>query len=160
MPRHRARTSRLEQHPPERRLLGAGLGRRQVVHHGRLSQSSAHLTVLPASASFRAVLEDGLLEDVAYLFSLLSDSTRLRLVRELHESGELTVGELAARTGQTLANASQHLVRLAAAGLIERRRHGKHVLYRVEDPRLEQLCDVMCARASEGVVARRASWTS
>ncbi len=95
------------------------------------------------------MLPDALLEDVAHLFSLLGDPTRLRYVRELHESGELTVGALAERTGTTLANASQHLARLSAAGLILRRRAGKHVLYRVEDPRLEQLCDLMCARAQE-----------
>lgn len=99
------------------------------------------------------MLPDSLLEDVGYLFSLLSDATRLRLVRELHDSGELAVGELAARTGVSLANASQHLVRLATAGLIARRRTGRHVLYRIEDPRVEQLCDLMCARARERALA-------
>ena len=101
-----------------------------------------------------------MLEDVAYLFSLLGDPTRLRLVRELHDGAELTVGDIALRTGTTVANASQHLVRLAAAGLVLRRREGKHVLYRIEDPRIEQLCDLMCDRAAEGVVARRPSWAS
>ena len=95
------------------------------------------------------MLPDGLLEDVAYFFSLLSDPTRLRLVRELHGSGEQTVGELAARTGTTMANASQHLVRLSHAGLVLRRRDGRHVLYRVEDPRIEELCDLMCARVQQ-----------
>lgn len=103
------------------------------------------------------MLADELLEDVAHLFSLLSDSTRLRLVRALHDAEELTVGEIAVRSGTTLANASQHLARLAAAGLILRRRAGKHVLYRVEDPRIEQLCELMCARAAEGRVVRRVS---
>lgn len=100
------------------------------------------------------MLEEGLLEDVAYLFSLLGDASRLRLLRELHESGELTVGALAGRTGTTLANASRHLVLLAAAGLVLRRREGKNVLYRVEDPRVEQLCELMCAQAEGGAVAR------
>jgi DNA-binding transcriptional ArsR family regulator len=91
------------------------------------------------------MLPDELLEDAARLFSLLGDPTRLRLVRELHDAGELPVGELAARTGTTLANASQHLLRLAAAELVERRRAGKRVVYRIVDPRLEQLCDTVCA---------------
>jgi DNA-binding transcriptional ArsR family regulator len=95
------------------------------------------------------MVPDDLLDDVAYLFSLLSDPTRLRLVRELHEAGELPVGELADRAGTTLANASQHLGRLSQARLVLRRRNGKHVLYRVEDPRIEQLCEIMCASVQD-----------
>jgi DNA-binding transcriptional ArsR family regulator len=91
------------------------------------------------------MLPDELLEDAARLFSLLGDPTRLRLVRELHDAGELPVGELAARTGTTLANASQHLLRLAAAGLVGRSRAGKSVVYRIVDPRLEELCHTVCA---------------
>jgi DNA-binding transcriptional ArsR family regulator len=99
------------------------------------------------------MLPEEMVEDVAYLFSLLSDPTRLRLVRELHVAGELPVGELAERTGTTLANASQHLGRLAQARLVLRRRAGKRVLYRVEDPRIAELCDLMCARAQEPLVS-------
>jgi DNA-binding transcriptional ArsR family regulator len=95
------------------------------------------------------MVPDELLEDVAHLFSLLGEETRLRLVRELHASGELTVGELAARTGTTLANASQHLARLCEAGMLLRRPRGRHVLYRVGDPRVEQLCRIMCASVQE-----------
>jgi DNA-binding transcriptional ArsR family regulator len=91
------------------------------------------------------MLPEELLEDAARLFSLLGDPTRLRLVRELNDAGELTVGALAARSGTTLANASQHLLRLAAAGLVGRRRAGKSVVYRIVDPRLEHLCDTVCA---------------
>ena len=105
------------------------------------------------------MLPDDLLEDVAYLFSLLSDPTRLRLVRVLHEGGELPVGELAARAGTTLPNASQHLARLSHARLVLRRRDGKRVLYRVEDPRLEQLCEIMCASVQDRLSPRSAGVT-
>ena len=103
------------------------------------------------------MVPDDLLEDVAYLFSLLSDPTRLRLVRELHQAGELPVGELAGRAGTTLANASQHLVRLSHARLVLRRRAGKNVLYSVGDPRLEQLCALMCAGVRERAAGAVAS---
>ena len=96
-----------------------------------------------------SVVPDELLDDVVRLFSLLGDGTRLRLLRELHEVGELSVGALAERTGLTLANASQHLARLAAAGVVGRRRVGKSVRYRIEDPRLEQLCETVCASVRE-----------
>jgi DNA-binding transcriptional ArsR family regulator len=103
------------------------------------------------------MLPDELLEDAARRFALLGDPTRLRLVRELHASGELTVGALAARAGTTLANASQHLLRLAADGVVGRRRAGKSVVYRIVDPRLEQLCDVACASIRERAQSRPAA---
>src|SRR5688500_13448284 len=95
------------------------------------------------------MVPDALLDEVARLFALLGDPTRLRLVRELHESGELAVGDLAERTGASVANASQHLARLPAAGVVARRRDGKNVLYRIDDPRLEQLCDTVCSGIRE-----------
>ncbi|SRR6266540_7458411 len=96
-----------------------------------------------------AVVPRTLLAEVARLFSLLSDETRLRLLSELHESGEASVGDLAARSEIGLANASQHLNRLAAAGLVGRRRNGKSVLYRIADPRVEELCAIVCAGVQE-----------
>jgi ArsR family transcriptional regulator len=95
------------------------------------------------------VVPEPLLDEVARLFSLLSDPTRLRLLSRLHDDGELAVGELAEATGVSLANVSQHLNRLAAAGLLARRRDGRTVRYRIADPRLEELCDLVCSRVRE-----------
>lgn len=104
-----------------------------------------------------AVIPDELLDDVARMFGLLADESRLRLLRTLHEGGELGVGELADRSGLTLANASQHLNRLALGGLIARRKDGKSVLYRISDPRVEQLCDLVCSGMRERV---REQWAA
>lgn len=92
---------------------------------------------------------DALLDEVARLFALLSDPTRLRLLSTLHDTGELAVGELSVRTGVSVANVSQHLNRLAAGGVVERRREGKNVIYRVSDERVGQLCDIVCASVRE-----------
>ena len=93
------------------------------------------------------MLPDELIDEAARLFALLSDPNRLRLVRALHQHGELPVGDIADCGETSLANASQHLLRLAAAGLVTRRRDGKHVLYRIADPRIEQLCATVCESA-------------
>lgn len=103
------------------------------------------------------VLADELLDDVARMFGLLADESRLRLLRALHEEGELAVGELAERADLSLANASQHLNRLAMGGLVARRRVGKTVLYRISDPRIEQLCDLVCSGLRERVAERWAA---
>jgi DNA-binding transcriptional ArsR family regulator len=99
---------------------------------------------------FTGMVPDGLLEEAARWFSLLGDPTRLRLLRALEESGELSVGELAQLTGVSRVNVSQHLARLAAGGLVARRRRGTSVIYRVADETIAELCQIVC----EGVRAR------
>jgi len=89
------------------------------------------------------------LEEVARQFALLGDPTRLRLLKVLQEGGELSVGKLAAASGIARVNVSQHLNRLALAGLVSRRREGTTVHYRVSDPSLNALCDLVCAGVLE-----------
>jgi ArsR family transcriptional regulator len=104
------------------------------------------------------VVPDALLEEAARRFALLADPTRLRLVSALHDAGEISVGQLATRSGIPLASVSQHLNRLAHGGLVARRREGTSVKYRISDPSIEALCDLVCAglreeEASEGETA-------
>jgi DNA-binding transcriptional ArsR family regulator len=88
------------------------------------------------------------LEDVARRFALLSDPTRLRLLRELHEAGESSVSALAEVSGVSVANASQHLGRLAAGGVVSRVRRGRTVVYCITEPAIAQLCDIVCESLS------------
>ena len=85
------------------------------------------------------------LEDVARRFSLLSDPTRLRILGELNRAGEATVGEVAEAAEVSVANASQHLGRLALGGVVGRRHEGRTVVYRIIEPAIEQLCAIVCA---------------
>src|SRR6266702_4387067 len=91
-----------------------------------------------------AVVPDSFLEDVARRFALLGDPTRLKIVSVLHEDGESTVGEIATAAGTSAANASQHLQRLTAGGIVGRRRDGQAVCYRIVDDTIEQLCAMVC----------------
>jgi DNA-binding transcriptional ArsR family regulator len=90
------------------------------------------------------VIPEVLLDEAARHFALLGDLSRLRVLGTLHESGEVSVGELAERSGLTRTNLSQHLSRLAAAGLVGRRRVGTTVYYRIVDESLDALCDLVC----------------
>src|SRR3972149_5823794 len=67
----------------------------------------------------------------------------------LHDAGECTVGELAAATDIALPNVSQHLARLSAGGLVRGRRDGRAVRYRIADPTIEALCDIVCAQVKD-----------
>ncbi len=95
------------------------------------------------------VVPDFVLEETARRFALLGDPTRLRIVSALHDCGECTVGELAAAAGISVANASQHLGRLAMGGIVARRRTGRAVRYRIVEASIEQLCAIVCASVQE-----------
>jgi DNA-binding transcriptional ArsR family regulator len=85
-----------------------------------------------------------LIEEVAHRFALLGDPTRLRILHSVMEHGELSVGAVADAAGTSRFNASAHLNRLAAGGLLARRREGTTVYYRVDDEDLPRVCDWMC----------------
>ena len=95
------------------------------------------------------MIPEALIEEAARRFALLGDPSRLRILSTLNESGELAVGELAPLSGLTRTNLSQHLSRLAAAGLVGRRREGTTIYYRVVDESLGELCDLVCASLRE-----------
>ena len=78
----------------------------------------------------------------------LGHTHRLRIL-ELLAQRETSVEALAERLGLSIANASQHLRLLRAAGLLTSRRNGKHVLYVVSDP------TVLGLTAALGHVAER-----
>ncbi len=84
-----------------------------------------------------------MLDLVAGCFHALSDPTRLNLLREL-KNGPKTVQELVARFDWTQPNISRHLSILAAAGLVKKSKTGAHVVYRIANPRVFRLCDMIC----------------
>jgi DNA-binding transcriptional ArsR family regulator len=60
-------------------------------------------------------------------------------------AGERSVGELALEIGAALPNASQHLAVLRTAGLVEGRRVGTTVVYRLAEPAISDACDIISA---------------
>jgi len=67
---------------------------------------------------------------LARIGGALSSGTRLEFL-ELLAQGERSVEQLATLTGTTVANTSQHLQRMRQAGLIDGRREGQFVFYRL-----------------------------
>jgi rhodanese-related sulfurtransferase len=80
----------------------------------------------------KRAFKDQLYEQFARLGKALANGHRLELLDVLAQ-GERGVEELATETAQPLANASQHLQVLRAAGLVETRRAGTSVRYRLAD---------------------------
>jgi ArsR family transcriptional regulator, cadmium/lead-responsive transcriptional repressor len=76
---------------------------------------------------------------VAKYFRGLGDATRVRILELLQEYGELPVGELVERLGQSQPKVSNHLACLRWCGFVETRREHPSVYYRVADERVAQL---------------------
>lgn len=76
--------------------------------------------------------KQALFEQFALIAKTLGHPHRLDLLEQLAQ-GERTVEQLADKTGLSIANASQHLQRMARAGLVSGRRDGKFVNYRLSD---------------------------
>lgn len=88
-------------------------------------------------------LSDEALELVARRFSVLAEPMRLRLIQALFD-GEKNVTELVGATGGTQANISRHLQTLTAAHILARRKEGLQVFYRITDPTIPRLCELVC----------------
>jgi len=93
-------------------------------------------------------MSDRALEIIAQRFKILSEPTRLRLL-QLLMSGEKSVNELVSATNTTQANVSKHLGIMADGGLIARRKVGVSTLYRIADPTLVTICDIVCRSLQE-----------
>lgn len=76
----------------------------------------------------------------ADFFRTLGHPARVRVL-ELLRDGELTVGQLQAELEIDSSGASQHLGAMRRQGLLESRRDGTSVYYRVRDPRVFQLLE-------------------
>lgn len=89
--------------------------------------------------------DDDALEQIARYFTALGATTRLKILNALRE-GERNVTELTRLTGATQANVSKHLALLAQHGLVDKSARGTSVYYRIADPSIYRICDMVCGR--------------
>ncbi|MHB1571413.1 MAG: ArsR/SmtB family transcription factor [Solirubrobacteraceae bacterium] len=74
----------------------------------------------------------------AQLFRVLGHPVRIRIL-ELLLDGERSVGDLQAALSLDSSGTSQHLAALRQQGVLESRRAGTSVYYRIRDPHVSQL---------------------
>ncbi len=79
-----------------------------------------------------AILDEHLAAHVAELFRAFSDTSRVRILSALI-TGEMNTTALAAAVGISESAVSHHMRGLRQMKLVQYRRDGKEVFYRVED---------------------------
>ena len=93
-------------------------------------------------------LDDRAIEQVADFFGAFAVPMRLKILNALR-GGERNVGDLTAEFGCSQANVSKHLSVLAHKGLIAKTLRGTSAYYRIVDPRIYQLCDLVCVQIGQ-----------
>lgn len=125
-------------------------------HAGFLSYSCHQLTPpgyfsltspMPATPQLKQ-LPDEALEHVAAYFRTLSEAMRLRIL-QLLSKGEMSVGEIAEALQSSNANVSRHLAQMALHGLVSREGRGTAVYYRIADPAVFELCELVCGSIAQ-----------
>lgn len=82
--------------------------------------------------------KDELLFDLAELFKVFGDSTRMKIICALLED-ELCVGDIAVITNSTPSAISHQLRVLKQAKLVKYRKDGKSVYYSLDDEHVKQI---------------------
>jgi ArsR family transcriptional regulator len=75
---------------------------------------------------------NGHIRDMARLFRVLGDGTRLRILLEL-QAGQRNVGQLCRKLRAAQPTISHHLGLLRMAELVRARRNGKEIFYSIPD---------------------------
>ncbi len=89
----------------------------------------------------RAILSKEEAEELTVLFKTFASDTRLRLLHALVRGGELCVTELAGEIGMKPQAVSNQLQLLAGRSIVNSRRNGNQIYYRIIDPCVQDLLD-------------------
>ncbi|WP_310387398.1 metalloregulator ArsR/SmtB family transcription factor [Roseateles sp.] len=100
-----------------------------------------------AVAKFEA-LSDAALQQVASYFQALAEPTRLQILNLLRHQ-PCKVGDMAELCACSVANVSRHLSLLQQRGLVTRESRGTSAYYRIADPAIYELCELVCGRLAD-----------
>lgn len=92
---------------------------------------------------------DDLLFDIAEVFKVFGDTTRMKIISALLEA-ELCVGDIAEITNSTQSAISHQLRVLKQAKLVKFRKEGKIVYYSLDDEHITTLYEIAKKHIEEG----------
>lgn len=92
--------------------------------------------------------DDELMSDVADLFKMFSDSTRVKILNILL-AGEKCVSDVASQMNMSPAAVSHHLRMLRQSNLVSDRRSGKEVFYALADDHVTSILSLGIEHVTE-----------
>ena len=104
--------------------------------------------VVNAAKGLQPAMMDLLFAKMAGYFSVLSESTRLRIMYAICD-GEKSVSEVVALCDSSQANISRQLSALHKAGILSRRKEGVTVFYAIADEGTVNMCQMLCAKIAQ-----------
>lgn len=93
---------------------------------------------------------DETIAELADVFKILADKSRLKILLALAKDGEMHVSALCELLGQSQPAVSHHLTLLRMQDLVAFRRDGKHNFYRVDSTRVCELLEEFFAASGNG----------
>lgn len=94
-----------------------------------------------SSLMVRRLVDAAQAKDLAKLFKIFANDTRLRLLHALVRGAELCVSDLADSVGMKPQAVSNQLQKLVDRGVLGARRDGRNIFYHVDDPCVAELLD-------------------
>lgn len=88
--------------------------------------------------------------ELAEMFRLLGDPTRVRILFALLEAGELCVCDIAAVVDASETKVSQAMRLLRGSGVVRNRRAGRNVFYRLDDAHVRMVLDLSREHVAHG----------
>lgn len=92
--------------------------------------------------SRHSAVEDEILERQVLICKAFANSTRLHIL-DLLGRREWSAADIQKKLGISKANLSQHVMVLKSAGVVVRRRKGKHVYFSLAMPEVKQACQLI-----------------
>ncbi|MBP1755729.1 MAG: ArsR family transcriptional regulator [Firmicutes bacterium] len=82
--------------------------------------------------------------ETAELLKTIAHPVRICIIRGLLKKGECNVTYMQSCLGTPQSTVSQHIQKLKAAGIIEGRRNGLEIYYRVKNEKVAMLIKLLC----------------
>ena len=105
------------------------------------SEGNAAATPTTCVSSFDGLPDEELLYDLADLFKVFSDTTRIKILFALMD-GELCVADIAEQTGTSQSAVSHQLRTLKQAHLVKFERDGRNIVYSLADDHVYTMLSV------------------
>lgn len=99
-----------------------------------MSNLSSGPALIPPALAERSLIDGDEVSDLATLFSVLANDTRLRILHAIARGGEASVTAIGNEIGASTQSVSNHLQRMADQRIVATRRDGNRIYYRLIDP--------------------------